>query len=119
LVMHNGMRFDAVVMEKLLGVKIKAKIVDTLALSWYLYPDRNQHGLEGWGEDFKIPKPPIIRWDDPELIEEYRHRCREDVKINTRLWKKMWAHLLLLYGEEREVWRFIDYLMFKMDCARE
>lgn len=119
LVMHNGMRFDAVVMEKILGVKIKAKIVDTLALSWYLYPDRLQHGLEGWGEDFGIPKPPIIRWDDPDMIEEYRHRCREDVKINLKLWKKIWAHLLLLYGSEEEVWRFIDYLMFKMDCARE
>jgi hypothetical protein len=119
LVMHNGMRFDGPVMERILGVKIKAKIVDTLALSWYLYPERLQHGLEGWGEDFNIPKPPIIRWDDPDKIEEYRHRCREDVKINTKLWKKMWAHLLLLYGNEEEVWRFIDYLMFKMDCARE
>ena len=119
LVMHNGMRFDGPVMERILGVKIKAKIVDTLALSWYLYPERLQHGLEGWGEDFGIPKPPIIRWDDPNMIEEYRHRCREDVKINLKLWKKIWTHLLLLYGSEEEAWRFIDYLMFKMDCARE
>jgi hypothetical protein len=116
---HNIMRFDVPVLERILGIKIKAKIVDTLALSWYLYPERLQHGLEGWGEDFNIPKPPIIDWTNPELIDEYRHRCEEDVKINTRLWKKMWAHLLLLYGDEREVWRFIDYLMFKMDCARE
>lgn len=116
---HNIYRFDVPVLERILGFKIKAKIVDTLALSWYLYPERTLHGLEAWGEDLGVKKPPIIEWDNPEMIEEYRHRCEEDVKINTKLWKKMWAHLLLIYGSEEEVWRFIDYLMFKMDCAKE
>lgn len=119
LVMHNGARFDVPVMERLLNVSIKAKIIDTLALSWYLYPDRMTHGLEDWGEDLGVQKPTIIRWDDPELLPEYIHRCEEDVKINTLLWKRMWKRLLVLYETEEEVWKFLDYLSFKMDCARE
>lgn len=118
IVGHNIARWDVPVLERILGVKVKAKIVDTLALSWYLYPERNNHGLEWWGEDFGIPKPKIDDWDNL-TIEEYINRCSEDVKINTKLWKKMYSHLLLLYGTDEEVWRFIDYLMFKMDCARE
>jgi hypothetical protein len=116
---HNFYRWDSVQLERLLEVEIKAKIVDTLALSWYLYPERHNHGLEEWGEDLGIEKPPIIRWDDPDMIDEYVHRCREDVKINTKLWNKMYKHLLAIYDTDEAVWEFIDYLMFKMDCARE
>ena len=46
---HNFIRYDAPTLERLLGIKIKAQLVDTLALSWYLYPERGRHGLEGWG----------------------------------------------------------------------
>jgi hypothetical protein len=116
---HNFIRFDAVVIERILEIKIKAKIVDTLALSWYLYPERHNHGLEEWGEDLGIEKPEIIEWDNPDLIDDYVHRCREDVRINTKLWNKMYNHLLQLYETDEAVWAFIDYLMFKMDCARE
>jgi hypothetical protein len=118
LVGHNIIRFDIPVLERLLGIKIKAKFVDTLALSWYLYPERIKHGLEGWGEDFGVPKPPIDDWDNLP-IEEYINRCSEDVKINLQLWQKQWKYLLDLYGSEGEAWHLIDYLMFKMDCARE
>lgn len=118
LVGHNIQRFDIPVIERLLGIKVKAKLVDTLALSWYLYPERIKHGLEGWGEDFGVPKPPIVDWENLP-IEEYIHRCTEDVKINTRLWKKQWDYLLDLYGSEEEAMALIDYLEFKMDCARE
>lgn len=118
LVGHNIIRWDIPVLERLLGIEIKAKLVDTLALSWYLYPDRPQHGLEGWGEDFGVPKPKIDDWDNL-TPEEYIHRCEEDVKINTKLWNKQWSYLVKLYGSEEEAWKLIDYLSFKMDCARE
>lgn len=118
LVGHNIIRFDIPVVERILGIKTSATLVDTLALSWYLYPDRIKHGLEEWGEEFGIPKPKITDWESL-TVEEYIHRCKEDVKINTLLWKKMWADLMDLYGSEKEVWRFISYLMEKMDCARE
>ena len=115
---HNGMRFDIPTLERLLGFKAKCKLVDTLALSWYLYPNRVRHGLEYWGEDFGVPKPPVTDWEN-EPYEVYKHRCEEDVKINTLLWEQIKSHLLELYGDEVKVWSFIDYLMAKMDCAVE
>lgn len=118
LVGHNIYRYDVPALERLLGIKIKAKLVDTLALSWYLEPTRTRHGLAEWGEEFGVPKPPIDNWDNLP-VKEYIHRCTEDVKINTKLWKRFWKHLNKLYDSEEEVWKFIDYLMFKMDCARE
>lgn len=118
LVGHNIIRWDIPNLERVLGIKIKAKLVDTLALSWYLEPTRVIHGLEAWGEEFGVPKPEITDWDNLTL-EEYMHRCSEDVRINTLLWDRFWKHLMRLYGSAEEAWRLIDYLMFKMDCARE
>lgn len=118
LIGHNIARFDVPVVERLLGIKVKAKIVDTLALSWYLEPKRVRHGLESWGEDLGFAKPPIDDWENLS-IEEYINRCESDVEINTRLWERQYKQLLKLYGSEAEVWRLIDYLSFKMDCARE
>lgn len=118
LVGHNIYRFDIPVVERILGIKIKAKLVDTLALSWYLEPEMLKHGLAEWGEVFGVPKPKVDDWHNLPL-KEYIHRCSEDVKINTKLWNRFWKHLMKLYGSEEAVWKFIDYLMYKMDCARE
>lgn len=118
LVGHNIIRFDVVLLEKLLDIKIEARLIDTLALSWYLRPDRQRHGLEGYGEDYGIPKPVITDWDSL-TPEDYRHRCEEDVKINTRLYKEQVSDLRWLYPDESELDRFVDYLTFKLDCAAE
>lgn len=118
LVGHNIQRYDIPHIERLLGIKVKAKLVDTLALSWYLEPGRMLHGLAEWGEEFGVPKPVVEDWDN-QPIEVYIHRCEEDVRINTLLWQRQWKQLLKLYGSEEEAWRLIDYLSFKMDCARE
>lgn len=116
---HNIMRWDIPVLERLLGIKIKCKIIDTLALSWYLYPYRLTHGLEDWGEHFGVPKPKIDDWVGLP-IETYIHRCEEDVRINSKLWDKITKDLSNLYdGDQAEIDRFMTYLMFKMDCARE
>ena len=115
---HNIYRFDIPVVERLLNIKVRARLIDTLALSWYLYPDRLKHDLESWGEDFGIEKPPVTDWENLS-IEEYKYRCEEDVKINAKLWDKQWKHLVKLYGSEEEANRFINYLMEKMDCARQ
>lgn len=92
--------------------------MDTLALSWYLYPERNFHGLESWGIDFGVPKPVVNDWKDQPL-EVYVHRCEEDVKINLKLWRKMKSLLIKLYGDWDKAKKLIEYLSFKMDCARE
>lgn len=118
LIGHNIIRFDIPAVEKLLGIKVKAELIDTLALSWYLNHDRMRHGLEGYGEDYGVPKPVIKDWDSL-TPEEYAHRCNEDVKINSRLWRDLDLKLNKLYQDSEEKQRFIRYLMFKMDCARE
>lgn len=115
---HNIARWDIPNVERLLGIKVRAKIVDTLALSWYLEPKRLKHGLAEWGEEFGVPKPPVDDWDN-QPIEVYLHRCEQDVAINTKLWDRQWKQLVRLYGSEEAAWRLVDYLSFKMDCARE
>jgi hypothetical protein len=118
LIGHNIIRFDIPAVEKVLGIKIKARLIDTLALSWYLNHQRIKHGLEGYGEDYGVPKPVIKDWENL-TYEDYAHRCQEDVKINWRLWRDLDLKLNKLYQDPAEKDRLIDYLSFKMDCARE
>lgn len=116
LVMHNGIAYDGPAVTKVLGVKVEAEIIDTLFLSWYLYPTRALHGLASHGEDLGIPKPKIDDWENLTL-EEYVHRCEEDVRIQTALWKEIWKHLNLLYQSTEECWHVIRHLNFKAKCA--
>ena len=119
LVGHNIIRFDIPAIEKVLGIEVKARLIDTLALSWYLHHDRMKHGLEGYGEDYGVPKPVIKDWNTL-TPQEYAHRCDEDVKINNRLWRDLSMKLDKLYKDaEEDKDRLIDYLTFKLDCAKE
>ena len=119
LVGHNIIRFDAPAVEKILGIKIEARMIDTLALSWYINHGRMKHGLEGYGEEYGVPKPVIKDWNTL-TPQEYAHRCDEDVKINNRLWRDLDLKLNKLYRDAPEDKnRLIDYLSFKLDCARE
>lgn len=117
LIGHNIIRYDIPVLEKLLDIKIpkETKLVDTLALSWYLYPNRKLHGLESWGEDFGVPKPEVVDWEN-ESIEVYKNRCEEDVEINKRLFNKQYQDLWELY--DGKIDKIIKYLMFKVECVR-
>lgn len=116
LVMHNGIAFDKAAIEKVLRIEVKAEIIDTLFLSWYLYPKMVRHGLATWGEELGIAKPEIENWEDLSL-EEYIHRCEEDVRIQTALWKQIWKHLMLLYTKPSGCWHAIRHLNFKAKCA--
>lgn len=98
LVGHNITLWDIPQLERVLKIKITARIIDTLALSWYLYPLRQIHGLDWWGKELGVEKPKIDNWYDLSL-EEYVHRCEEDVKINTLLWEKQKAYLNELYRD--------------------
>ena len=119
LIGHNIIRYDIPTIERILKIKIKARLIDTLALSWYIFPDRVIHGLDSFGKEFGIPKPKIDNWDNLSP-EEYANRCVEDVKINSKLWGKILAKLNYIYNDNPEDKnRLIKYLSFKMDCARE
>ena len=115
---HNIIPYDIPLLEKILGIKIQARVIDTLPLSWYLNHKRVRHGLEWYGVDYGVPKPKIDDWHNLSP-EEYAHRCKEDVKINTRLWQELKAKLLRLYGSKEQADRIIDYLAFKMGCVCE
>lgn len=119
LAAHNCSRFDLPVLERILGIKIPKEtlIVDTMAISWYLQPNRRKHSLESYGEEYGIEKPKIDDWFNLDY-SVYKHRCETDVKINVRLWKEQYKHLKEIYGNDEDIKRFLRYLAFKLDCAR-
>ena len=116
LIGHNIVRYDVPLLEKILGIKIQARLFDTLPMSWVLNYNRPKHGLESFGEDFGVPKPVINDWQNLTR-EEYAHRCTEDVKINWLLWKDMLKRFMFIYKDKKELDKFFRYLEFKMDCA--
>ena len=104
-------------MSLLLASLTEASVVDTLALSWYLYPTKVRHGLAVWGEFFSIKKPEISDWENG-CVCEYIHRCEEDVRINHKLWVMQSKKLNKLYDRKQGgVDRLIKYLAYKMNCA--
>lgn len=119
LVGHNIIRYDNVVIKKLLGVKIPIdRVIDTLPLSWVLNTKNLEHGLEYWGDFYGVPKPAISDWKNLS-VEQYCTRCEEDVKINVHLWEDLKEYLYTLYNrDEGAIKRFISYSNFKSDCVR-
>ena len=111
-VIHNGIGYDKPVLEKLIG-EFNGEIIDSLGLSWYLEPTRNRHGLASWGEDLGIPKPIIDDWENLDL-EKYIERCEEDVKIQYKLWRKLWKNLNLLYKDTELIWGCINTINNKL-----
>jgi DNA polymerase III alpha subunit (gram-positive type) len=86
LIGHNILRYDIPVLERLLYMKIKARLYDTLPMSWVINYERGKHGLATFGEEFGIPKPVVTDWTDQD-IQVYIHRCEEDVKINSVIFR--------------------------------
>lgn len=126
---HNILLYDLRVISKLLGIEIHyTRVIDTLALSWYLFPkefndegniiNKKQHGLEIWGEYFKIPKVKIDDWKNLTQ-EDYIKRCERDVEINYQLYLKEEKYLLDLYSSSDRADVLVEYLMFKLDCIKE
>ena len=112
LIMHNGATFDFEAL-RFLGYDVsKCTLIDTLFISWYLQPRRVKHGLEGYGEEFGVPKPVIEDWEN-QTQEEYNHRVMEDCKIQLKLWEQQYIQLLKIYKSPGEVKRFVEYLMTK------
>lgn len=119
LVGHNIIRYDIPVLEKILNIKVDSFLIDTLGLSWYLYPLRNKHGLEEWGEYFGIEKPKIVDWNSL-TVEDYSHRCQEDVKINDRLFSMQREYINKIYDNNfNMIQKVVEYISFKLKCAEQ
>lgn len=92
IVGHNIINFDLPVLKRLKGwtPKPETKVIDTLAISRLLNPDRRKpHGFKGkdgahslacWGYRIKRAKPVHEDWS--VFSDEMLHRNREDVEIN-------------------------------------
>jgi len=117
IVGHNIIRYDLPVLKKLLDYNYFGSAVDTLSLSWYLYPERKEHGLESWGDDVGIPKPYISDWENLD-IADYINRCSTDVVINTIIFGNFVAYLKDIYAD-KDYDRLMAYLTWKLKCAAE
>lgn len=117
---HNFYLYDSIVLDKILGTGYDYKIIDTLAMSWYLYPRNLKHGLESWGEDkrIKIKKVEIHDWVNGS-IESYIDRVTEDVKINANLFYILYRDLLNLYEDPSAAESTLDLLNSVLDLYRE
>ena len=118
LIGHNIIRYDIPTVEKILGIKVDARLIDTLPIAWYINHHLQKHGLAQYGEMYGVPKPKIDDWQNLSP-EEYQYRCEEDVKINVRLWRDLHMKLKKLYPDPDELTRLTDYMTFKMQCAQE
>lgn len=121
LVVHNINVYDLPVIRKLSNNKInfKGNCFDSLAISYYLYPNNLKHGLEYYGEYYKVPKLLIEDWVNLKK-EDYIERCKRDVIINSIAFFNFLQHALLIYDNNlQEVLRLFSYLTFKYECAGE
>jgi DNA polymerase I-like protein with 3'-5' exonuclease and polymerase domains len=107
IVMHNGIGFDAPVLNRLWKTKIRLnQVYDTLIVSRLLDPSReNGHTLEAWGQSLgfhKIDYSAVWQWmmdrkeeykgecfDNPidNLLVDY---CVRDVEVTAKLYLKLY-----------------------------
>lgn len=118
IVIHNGARFDGPAIEKVLGIKVKATIVDSLSLAWYIDCGRTEgFSLESYGETFGVKKIEIEDWEGL-TYEQYKLRCETDIKIQIKLWEYLLAKLRRVYDNDEDIVRIIKYLNFIMECSK-
>lgn len=118
IVGHNFYLYDLPALEKMFkGIKIKATVIDSLLLAWYIEPNRikegKKYGLGDYGVEFGVPKPEIESWTDL-TYEEYENRVTEDCKINTNTFFKHLKILRELYeNDDERIKSLIYFLMTK------
>jgi DNA polymerase-1 len=135
LCMHNGIGFDLQVFKRFLNYQYKGKYRDSLLMSRVFWPDKSKnfymkdgkqifckagpHSVENWAIQFKMYKPVIDDWKD--FTPEKLHRCKEDVKIQTKLYLYIQNYIKILingdkriksfdnvWGMEQRVWEIIE-----------
>lgn len=86
---HNIIKFDAPVLNRLVGVGLRvSRLVDTLTLSTLYNPSlEGGHSLGAWGERIGVPKDSFNDWT--KLSEEMVAYCRQDVKLTAELFRRL------------------------------
>jgi len=89
LIAHNQIQYDLAVMKRLLNWQPQptTTIRDTMLMSQILDYNRfnGRHGLALWGEYLGVKKPDHEDWLN--FSEDMVHRCREDVRINEKVYR--------------------------------
>ena len=95
-IMHNGISFDAPVLNRLVGVDIKlSQIIDTMLLSQLINPMRDGgHSLDSWGVTLGFPK--IGFKDFISLTEDMVKYCINDVELTHRVYLSMLKDISLI-----------------------
>jgi DNA polymerase I-like protein with 3'-5' exonuclease and polymerase domains len=111
-VMHNGVSFDAPVVNRLTGSKIPLKKVrDTLIMSQLYDPSlEGGHSLGAWGERLGYPK---IEFNDFSVFtQEMLKYCKQDVVVTVKLYEHLLPHMKKYSGKsiqlEHEVRAIVD-----------
>ena len=95
LIGHHIVSFDLLALEKILVWKPRKgiKVTDTLIYSQVLKYRRFGfgHSLGAWGQFLNHSKPEHEDWS--QWSKEMETRCREDVKINVKVYKHLMAEL--------------------------
>jgi len=47
------------------------------------------HSVENFANKYGMVKPPIDVWNDPSKLDDYIHRCQEDVEIEFRMFEEL------------------------------
>jgi hypothetical protein len=95
---HNAIPHDMVVINRILSLRLTYKVfVDTIALSWFLWPKRKKHGLGSFTEESGMVKPDVEDWDDV-TYDQMKYRCESDVMLNWWVWQKQKSKLNELYS---------------------
>ena len=84
-IMHNGVSFDAPILNRLTGSEIKlSQVRDTLIESQLYNPNRDKgHSLAAWGERLGFPKGDHTDFEyySPEMLEY----CKQDVRVTRKV----------------------------------
>jgi len=89
-IMHNGLSFDAPVLNRLLGIGITPdKIIDTLILSQLFNPIREKgHSLRAWGEKLNM-----LKGGEDVNFSKYDFNmlkyCKQDVEITHAVYNEL------------------------------
>tara|TARA_R100001039_G_C1853058_1_gene114204 strand:+ start:2096 stop:3757 length:1662 start_codon:yes stop_codon:yes gene_type:complete len=88
-IMHNGISFDAPVINKLIGETINLNsVTDTLILSQLYNPMREGgHSLKEWGNKLSLPKQEIDSFSS--FTEEMLDYCKQDINITYKLYNEL------------------------------
>lgn len=71
--------------DRIVDLQIASRLV------WFNRP--GGHSVENFAKKYNLVKPPIDVYDDPNRVDEYVHRCTEDVEITYQMYLELWPYI--------------------------